>query len=160
MIFSHMGGRFARAASLAACAALFALSSCGGGKESAPPPKKGSVPSIAGDWRSDIEAADRTIGRSHYRIDQTGDSASIRLVSTVSPLGDELVPETMSFTARGLWRGDALRLHASYWVLGRDTCTFELMGKMDPEGRLLLHFPADICGEKSLPYTRRLHRPE
>jgi hypothetical protein len=31
---------------------------------------------------------------------------------------------------------------------------------MDKEGRLLLHFPGDLCGEKSLPFTRSLHRPE
>lgn len=159
MIISEKASRpLFRAFAVAALAA--AMHSCGGGDKSAPPARTSSVPNIAGTWRSEIGAADRTIGRSEYAVDQKGDSVSIRLVSTVSPLGDELVPETMAFAARGAWRRGVLRLSASYWVLGRDTCTFELTGNIDPEERLLLFFPADICGEKSLPYTRKLHRPE
>ena len=66
----------------------------------------------------------------------------------------------MRFEAKGAWRDNALRFEALSWISGRDTCTFQVRGDMDKEGRLLLHFPADLCGEKSLPFTRALHRPE
>ena len=66
----------------------------------------------------------------------------------------------MRFEAKGVWRENALRLSALSWISGRDTCTFQVRGDMNKEGRLFLHFPADICGEKNLPFTRSLYRPE
>ena len=158
MIVSRGARRIALAALIPALAAFCALS-CGGGKDGAPP-KKDSTPSLAGNWQCDLEAVDRTIARTRYRIEQAGDSASIHLVSTLSPAGAELVPEAMTFVARGTWSRDALRLQAVSWVSGRDTCSFALTGKISPEGRLLLFFPADICGERSLPFTRTLYQVE
>ena len=159
MISSRSSARLAKVLLLPILLAALTVSCCGG-KEGAPASRKGSTPDLAGSWQSDLEAADRTIARSSYLIEQAKDSARIHLTSTLSPAGNELVPEAMTFEARGEWRGDALRLRATYWISGKDTCAFELMGKMDPEGRLLLFFPADICGDKSLPYTRKLHRAE
>jgi hypothetical protein len=66
----------------------------------------------------------------------------------------------MRFEAKGAWRDNALRFEALSWISGRDSCTFQVRGDMDKEGRLLLHFPGDLCGEKSLPFTRALYRPE
>ena len=115
---------------------------------------------LSGEWHSDIGSADRHISKSIYTIEQRGDTVELELVSTQSPSGDELVPSGMRFEATGAWRENALRLEALSWVSGRDTCVFQVRGDMDKEGRLLLHFPADLCGEKSLPFTRSLHRPE
>jgi hypothetical protein len=137
-----------------------AFASCGGKKEKTPPVKKAPAPDIAGEWRSDIESTDRQIARSHYRISEAKDSIFIRLVSMISPPSDELVPDNMIFEAAGAWEGDQLRLRASSWVNGKDTCRFALRGAIDPEGRLLLFYPADLCGEKNLPFTRMLSRVE
>jgi hypothetical protein len=114
---------------------------------------------LAGEWHSDIESADRPISKSIYTIEQQGDTVALELVSTKSPAGDELVPAGMRFEAKGAWRDSTLRFEALSWISGRDTCTFLLRGDMDGEGRLLLHFPADLCGEKSLSFTRTLYRP-
>jgi hypothetical protein len=122
--------------------------------------KKAPVYDLAGEWRSDIESAGRIITASAYTIEQKGDTVVLELVSTKSPAGEELVPAGMWFEAKGTWQNDALRLAALSWISGRDTCTFQMRGDMDKEGRLLLHFPADLCGEKSLPFTRALRRPE
>ena len=139
--------------------ALSLFPSCGEKRESAPPKP---VPSsdLSGEWHSDIESADRHISKSIYTIEQRGDTVKLVLVSTKSPSGEELVPAGMWFEAKGAWRENALRLDALSWIGGRDTCAFQVRGDMDEEGRLLLHFPADICGVKSLPYTRALYRPE
>lgn len=139
--------------------ALTLFPSCGGKHESAPPKPSRNL-DLAGQWRSDIESADRAISQSAYAIEQRGDTVAIELVSTKSPSGGELVPEGMRFEATGVWRGNAIRFEALYWISGRDSCTFQMRGDMDKEGRLLLHFPADLCGVKSLPYTRALYRPE
>ena len=141
---------------------LFSVVSCPscGEKKQPAPAKKAPIYDLTGDWRSDIASAGRIIAASAYRIVQKGDTVALELVSTKSPSGDELVPAGMRFEARGTWQNDALRLAALSWISGRDTCTFQMRGDMDKEGRLLLHFPADLCGEKSLPYTRALHRPE
>ncbi len=138
---------------------LSPLPSCGGKQEGAPPKPSRNI-DLAGQWHSDIESADRTISKSVYTIEQRGDTVAIELVSTKSPAGAELVPEGMRFEATGVWRDKAIRFEALYWISGRDSCTFQLRGDLDREGRLLLHFPADICGVKSLPYTRALYRPE
>jgi hypothetical protein len=132
--------------------------SCGEKKQSAPQRPSPSY-DLAGEWHSDIASADRQISKSIYTIEQKGDSVELVLASTKSPAGDELVPEGMRFEAKGAWRESALRLEAFSWISGRDTCTFQVRGDMDKEGRLLLHFPADLCGEKSLPFTRSLYRP-
>ena len=115
---------------------------------------------LAGEWHSDIQSADRQIAKSIYAIEQKGDSVALELISTKSPAGDELVPAGMRFEAKGAWRDNTLRFDALSWISGRDTCAFQVRGDMDKEGRLLLHFPADLCGEKSLSFTRTLHRPE
>ena len=143
-------------------ALIFSVVSCPscGEKRQPAPAKKAPAYDLAGEWRSDIESADRLITASAYRIVQMGDTVALELVSTKSPAGDELVPGGMRFEARGTWQNDALRLAALSWISGRDTCTFQVRGDMDKEGRLLLHFPADLCGAKSLPFTRALHRPE
>jgi len=133
--------------------------SCGE-KERPAPPKQAPTYDLSGEWRSDIEAAGRIITASLYRIDQRGDTVALELISTKSPSGAELVPEGMWFMAKGAWQNSALRLEALSWTSGRDTCAFQMRGDMDKEGRLLLHFPGDLCGEKSLPFTRALHRPE
>ena len=135
------------------------LPSCGEKKQQAPE-KKAPSHDLAGEWRSDIESAGRIVTASDYRIEQRGDTIVLELVSTKSPSGEELVPTSMWFEAKGTWQDNALRLAALSWISGRDTCTFQVRGDMDKEGRLLLHFPADLCGGKSLPYTRTLHRPE
>jgi hypothetical protein len=137
---------------------LCLLPSCGGKQENAPPKPSRNL-DLAGEWHSDIESADRAISKSIYAIAQRGDTVALTLVSTKSPAGDELVPEGMRFEATGVWRGNALRFESLYWVSGRDSCTFQMRGDVDKEGRLLLHFPADLCGVKSLPYTRTLYRP-
>jgi hypothetical protein len=133
--------------------------SCSAKKEPAPQATP-SKPDLAGEWRSDIESADRIVTTAMYRIAQSSDTIELELVSTKSPTGAELVPTLMWFRAKGAWQSGALRFAAVSWIAGRDTCTFQLRGDMDKEGRLLLHFPGDLCGEKSLPYMRRLHRPE
>ncbi len=138
---------------------LSLIPSCGGKNESAPPKPSRNL-DLAGEWHSGIESADRTISKSIYTIEQRGDTVAIELVSTKSPSGGELVPEGMRFEAAGVWRENAIRFDALYWISGRDSCTFQMRGDMDTEGRLLLHFPADLCGVKSLPYTRALYRPE
>jgi hypothetical protein len=132
--------------------------SCGDKKQGAPRTPSPSY-DLTGEWHSDIESADRRISRSIYTIEQKGDTFAIELVSTKSPAGAELVPTGMRFEAKGWWRENALRFDALSWISGRDSCTFQVRGDMDKEGRLLLHFPADLCGEKSLPFTRVLHRP-
>jgi hypothetical protein len=133
--------------------------SCGEKREPAPVKKSPSY-DLAGEWRSDIESAGRIITASAYRIEQKGDTVAVELVSTKSPAGDELVPAGMWFKAKGTWQDNALRFAVTSWINGRDTCAFQLRGDMDKDGRLLLHFPADLCGGKSLPYTRALYRPE
>ena len=133
--------------------------SCGEKKQSAPQKTSPSY-DLAGEWHSDIQSADRQIAKSIYTIEQKGDTVAIELISTKSPAGDELVPHGMRFEAKGAWRDNALRFEALSWISGRDSCTFQVRGDMDKEGRLLLHFPADLCGEKSLPFTRALYRPE
>jgi hypothetical protein len=133
--------------------------SCGEKKQSAPQKPSPSY-DLAGDWHSDIEGADRHISKSIYTIEQKGDTVALELISTKSPAGDELVPHGMRFEAKGAWRDNALRFEALSWISGRDSCTFQVRGDMDKEGRLLLHFPGDLCGEKSLPFTRSLYRPE
>jgi hypothetical protein len=132
--------------------------SCGEKKQSASQKPSQSY-DLAGEWHSDIESADRPISKSIYTIEQRGDSVALELISTKSPAGDELVPAGMRFEAKGVWRENALRLEALSWISGRDTCTYQVRGDMDKESRLLLHFPADLCGEKSLPFTRALYRP-
>jgi len=132
--------------------------SCGDKKQSAPQ-KPSPKNDLAGEWHSDIQSADRQISKSIYAIEQKGDTFALELISTKSPAGDELVPAHMRFEAKGVWRDNALRFDALSWISGRDTCTFQVRGDMDEEGRLFLHFPADLCGEKSLPFTRALHRP-
>jgi hypothetical protein len=134
------------------------LQSCGEKKESAAR-KPSPTYDLAGEWHSDIESADRRISKSIYTIEQKGDTVALELVSTKSPTGDELVPGGMRFEATGAWRDGALRFEALSWISGRDTCTFQMRGDMDKEGRLLLHFPGDLSGVKSLPFTRTLHRP-
>ena len=143
-------------------ALLFSVASCPscGEKKQPAPAKKAPIYDLAGEWRSNIESAGRIITASAYRIEQRGDTVALELVSTKSPSGDELVPAGMRFEARGTWQNTALRLAALSWISGRDTCTFQMRGDMDKEGRLLLHFPADLCGEKSLPFMRALYRPE
>jgi hypothetical protein len=131
------------------------------GEKKAQAPEKTQAPlDLAGEWRSDIESADRIITTSLYRIAQKGDTIELELVSTKSPAGAELVPAAMSLKAKGTRQNDALRFAAILWIAGRDTCTFQMRGDMDKTGRLLLHFPGDLGGEKSLPYTRVLYRPE
>lgn len=132
--------------------------SCGEKKQSAPQRPSPSY-DLVGEWHSDIESADRNISKSIYTIEQKGDTVALELISTKSPSGGELVPEGMRFEAKGAWRENALRLEALSWISGRDSCTFQVRGDMDKEGRLLLHFPADLCGEKNLPFTRALYRP-
>ena len=132
--------------------------SCGEKKQSASQKPSPSY-DLAGQWHSDIASADRPISKSIYTIEQQGDTVALELISTKSPAGDELVPAGMRFEAKGAWRDSTLRLEALSWISGRDTCTFLLRGDMDREGRLLLHFPADLCGEKSLSFTRALYRP-
>lgn len=132
--------------------------SCGEKKQSAPQKPSPSY-DLVGEWHSDIESTDRQISKSIYTIEQNGDTVALELISTKSPLGDELVPTGMRFEAKGAWSENALRLDALSWISGRDTCTFQMRGDMDKEGRLLLHFPADLCGEKSLSFTRTLYRP-
>ncbi|MFA4947893.1 MAG: hypothetical protein WC674_05200 [Candidatus Krumholzibacteriia bacterium] len=132
--------------------------SCGEKKQSAPQKASPSY-DLAGEWHSDIASADRQISKSIYTIEQKGDSVALELISTKSPSGGELVPDGMRFEAKGIWRENALRFEALSWISGRDTCTYQVRGDMDKEGRLLLHFPADLCGEKSLAFTRALYRP-
>lgn len=116
---------------------------------------------LAGEWHSDIQGPDRLISKSIYRIEQRGDTVAIRLVSTKSPAETELVPDGMWMLAAGTWQSNALRLDVTSWISGKDTCTFQMRGDMDKAGEcLLLHFPGDVCGETSLPYTRKLCRPE
>ncbi len=133
--------------------------SCGEKKTGAPQ-KPSSTHDLAGEWHSDIESTDRQISKSIYTIEQNGDTVALELVSTKSPAGVELVPGGMRFEAKGTWRDKALRFDALSWISGRDTCVFQVRGDVNEEGRLFLHFPADLCGEKSLPFTRVLHRPE
>ena len=133
--------------------------SCGDKNHGAPRKPSPSY-DLAGEWHSDIQSADRQIAKSIYTIEQKGDSVALELISTKSPAGDELVPAGMRFEAKGAWRDNTLRFDALSWISGRDTCAFQVRGDMDKEGRLLLHFPADLCGEKSLSFTRTLHRPE
>ncbi len=133
--------------------------SCAEKKQPAPVKKAPSF-DLAGEWRSDIESAGRIITASVYRIEEKDDTVALELVSTKSPSGDELVPSGMRFEAKGTWQNSALRLAALSWISGRDACTFQVRGDIDKEGRLLLHFPADLCGAKSLPYTRALRRSE
>jgi hypothetical protein len=140
--------------------ALILCPSCGGKKNRPAADPGARAASLAGEWRSEIESAGRIVTGSAYRIEERKDTVSVELVSTKSPAGDELVPDRMWFRARGTWERGALRLAATSWVSGRDTCSFTLRGDLDTEGRLLLHFPADLCGAKSLPYTRILQRPE
>jgi hypothetical protein len=132
--------------------------SCSGKKQPAPQQKAQSH-DLAGEWRSDIQSGDRIIAAAKYWIAESADSVELQLLSTKSPAGQELVPDGMWLKAKGVWERNALRLSALSWVSGRDTCEFQLQGNMDREGRLLLHFPGDLCGEKSLPYTRKLYRP-
>jgi len=143
-------------------ALLFSVASCPScaEKKQPAPAKKAPIYDLAGEWRSNIESAGRIITASAYRIEQKGDTVELELVSTKSPSGEEMVPAGMRFEARGTWQNDALRLAALSWISGRDTCTFQVRGDMDKGGRLLLHFPADLCGAKSLPYTRALYRSE
>jgi hypothetical protein len=140
-------------------AALSLCLSCSGKKEPAPQTKP-APPDLAGEWRSDIESADRIITTSLYRIAQKEDTVELELVSTKSPAGAELVPAAMWLKAKGARQDDALRFAAVSWIAGKDTCRFQMRGDMDQGGKLLLHFPGDLCGEKSLPYTRVLYRPE
>lgn len=150
-----------RAAALVGAFVLaFAGLSCGGKKESAPQKGEARNVDLTGDWRSDIQPGERKISSSLYRIDQSRDSIVVRLVSTKTPGGAEIVSSGMVFEARGAWKDGTARLDALYWVSGKDSCTFALIGKMDPEGRLLLFFPGDICGERSLPFTRKLQRAD
>lgn len=116
------------------------------------------MPAIAGHWQNEIASKDRIISRSYYTVEQLRDSVFIRLDSNISPLGDELVPLKMSFEAAGKWKNKMLRLSAISWVSGKDSCFFDLGGALDSEGNLLLFFPADLCGEKNLPFTRKLVR--
>jgi hypothetical protein len=140
--------------------ALLPATSCIRKKETSPPPSKAAAAhDLTGEWQSDIQSTDRLITRSVYRIEQRGDSVLLELASTKSPQGDELVPQGMWIRGAGVWRNNAVHFDMSMWVNGRDTCLFQLRGDVDTEGRLLLHFPADLCGEKSLPYTRTLYRP-
>jgi hypothetical protein len=134
------------------------LASCAEKKESPPPPQKPANPDLTGEWQSVIQSTDRLITKSAYRIEQNADSVSLDLLSTKSPRGDELVPQGMWLNGRGAWKDNAVRFTMTTWVSGKDTCSFQVKGEMDTEGRLLLHFPADLCGEKSLPYTRALYR--
>ena len=110
-------------------------------KKQPAPQKQTPTYDLVGEWRSDIESAGRIIATSVYRIEQKADTVALKLVSTKSPSGDELVPAGMWFEARGAWQDDALRLTALSWISGRDTCAFQVRGDMDKEGRLLLHFP-------------------
>ena len=135
------------------------LPSCGGKKQQAPE-KKAPSHDFTGEWRSEIESSGRVVTASDYRIEQKGDTIVLTLISTKSPSGEELVPAGMWFEAKGAWQNNAFRMTARSWASGRDTCSFQLRGDMDKEGRLLLHYPADLCGGKSLPYTRTLFRPE
>lgn len=157
-------GSRARCAPALVAALSFALAlmvlSCGGKKESAPPKSEARSVDLTGTWRSDIHSGERTLSSAVYRIDQRKDSLTVRLLSTKTPGGAELVSSSMIFEARGEWRDGTARLRALYWISGKDSCTFSLIGKMDPEGRFLLFFPGDICGERSLPYTRTLQRAD
>jgi hypothetical protein len=146
--------------SLVLISVIALCASCGGRKKEPQPVNQTASYDVAGQWQSDIEGADRVITKSVYDIAQKADSVSVRLVSTISPRGDELVPVRMWFEAKGAWQNGALRLLASSWVSGKDTCAFQLKGEIDNEGRLLLRFPGDLCGEKSLSFTRTLYRPE
>jgi hypothetical protein len=134
--------------------------SCEVKKKQAEPQKQTVSYDLVGEWHSDIESGDRIITKSVYQIEQKADTVMLKLVSTKSPQGDELVPGSMWFEAKGAWQDDALRFTVSSWISGRDTCTFPVKGEMDKEGSFLLHFPGDLCGEKSLPYTRKLYRAE
>jgi len=127
-------------------------------RKTAPPLPKPQRPDLTGEWQSDIQSTDRLISTSVYRLAQRADSVSLELLSTKSPQGDELVPQGMWARGEGAWAGGAVRFAMTTWVNGRDTCSFQVKGEMDTSGRLLLHFPADLCGEKSLPYTRTLYR--
>jgi hypothetical protein len=141
-------------------AALLVISlgayACAQKKQESAPAKQASSYDLTGEWRSDIQSADRVITKSVYRIEQKADSVSLRLVSTKSPTGDELVPQGMRLDGSGAWSAGAVRFAVTSWVSGKDTCTFLVKGEMDPAGKFLLHFPGDICGDKSLPYTREL----
>jgi hypothetical protein len=139
---------------------LAPCSSCELKKKQAEPEKQKPAYALAGEWQSDIESADRIITQSVYEIAERADSIILKLISTKSPQGENLVPGSMWFEARGTWQNDALRLTVSSWISGRDTCSFALKAEMDKEGRLLLYFPGDLCGEKSLPFTRTLYRAE
>jgi hypothetical protein len=139
---------------------LVLIASCGGGKKESAPQKPSRSYDLAGEWHSDIQSADRPLSKSIYAIEQKRDSVILTLLSTKAPGGDELVPDAMRFEAVGVWRENTLRLTALSWISGRDSCSFQVRGEMDKEGRLLLHFPADLCGKKSLPYTRSLYRPD
>lgn len=131
---------------------------CAQKKQEAPPAKQAPSYNLTGEWHSDIQSADRLITKSIYRIEQKADSVSLKLVSTKSPTGDELVPQGMWLNGSGVWSSNAVRFAITAWVSGKDTCSFLVKGEMDNEGKLLLHFPGDICGDKSLPYTRVLSR--
>ena len=139
---------------------VIALCACGCAqkKQEAAPVKRGPSYDLTGEWQSNIQSADRVITRSIYRIEQKADSVSLELVSTKSPTGDELVPHGMWLGGSGAWSAGAVRFALSSWVNGKDTCSFAVRGRVDSLGNLLLHFPGDICGEKSLPYTRTLSR--
>jgi hypothetical protein len=141
-------------------AALVPCLACESQKKQAEPQRQKPTYALAGEWQSDIESGDRVITKSIYEIGQTSDAVSLRLVSNKSPQGDELVPGSMWMEAQGAWQNDALRLAVTSWISGRDTCRFLVKGEMDAEGKLLIHFPGDLCGEKSLPYTRKLYRTE
>ena len=143
---------------LAALVCGLALLAACSGRKTAPPPPKSQRPDLTGEWQSDIQSTDRLISTSVYRLAQRADSVSLELVSMKSPQGDELVPLGMWVRGAGVWTDGAVRLAITKWVNGRDTCSFHVKGEMDASGRLLLHFPADLCGEKSLPYTRTLFR--
>ena len=133
---------------------------CAQKKQESAPAKQAPSYNLSGEWRSDIQSADRIITKSVYRIEQEADSVSLQLVSTKSPTGDELVPQGMRLDGSGAWSDGAVRLSITSWVSGKDTCTFLVKGEMDAAGKLLLHFPGDICGDKSLPYSRELSRAD
>jgi hypothetical protein len=152
-----------RAALLRRLAVLFVVAGlcacgCARKKEAAATGKQAPAHDLTGEWQSEIQGADRVITKSLFRIEQKADSVSLELTSTKSPAGEELVPRSMRLDGSGAWTDGALRLALTSWVSGKDTCFFLVNGEMDAAGNLLLHFPGDLCGDKSLPYTRTLAR--
>ena len=133
--------------------------SCGEKKQSVPQKPSPSY-DLAGEWHSDIESANRHISKSIYTIGQGGIPSSSSLFPRKPRRRRARAGRNVVRRQRASGMKSTLRIDALSWVSGRDTCAFQVRGEMDMEGRLFLHFPGDLCGEKNLPFTRTLYRPE